>query len=361
MNQNKKKYKNQFLAGLIEFSNISLLTMVFVVVAVFSLCVFIINKDFFVSQYQLFMENSFDQYTYLSAKILKQKNQVFNNDAVFIIGASSTHESFISESLLETMVMEKCSTKVSVNDYCAPGLWNWEMLAVVDMLPEHFNGLVILPSSLSRFSSQARREEEQAVKSPKIGFRSGLHDVTLQSAGHRIKRQTGNFFFDNYTFILVHLPYFFKNILTEKPVFKLGYYGTIPKIDSVTWNSTLVPNQRLKADFDSLVVSNALQIYVSAFKEIKKRGNVEIVLLQDPINPRFLETVPASGVFEKYQKVVKEFAAANGVEFWDLNDQMNFKDDDFYDHAHLRDSLVRYKYTKILSNSIAAVLTREEK
>jgi hypothetical protein len=344
-----------FIDGLIKPSFLAISVAISVVVLSIIILLLLINENTFGKQggYRLWMQGPFDHYTYLSSNALNLKFRSLKNPELIILGSSSTHESFTTPEELSELLLKKSGKTVDVWDLTSSAQWNWEMIAVADKLPNGITGVVILPSSLSRFSSQAVEDQIEIIKHPKIGFTSQALDREIVLAGYKTPFRTGIYLFDNLQFFAVRAPYIINNLYAPKE-HQRGYYSTIPKLTQEQWDDILVKHVKNKTNFTDSNVQAALRTYSRTIDMLRSKGKVSIVLLQDPMNPRYIDKIIGPDLYKKYQERLRHFADSTRTVFLDINGQVGLKDMDFYDHAHIRLSETKKRYSEILIDSLTA-------
>ena len=343
-----------FFSGLIKPSGVSVtIALLMVVATLLTLCVFVNSTLFSQAQRSYWMRGSYDHYVELSANVQCLNRLDKTTPVIAIIGASSTHESFISPQEMETAFYKKTGKKVQVRDLTASAMWNWEMAAVADKLPEGIHGVVVLPVGLSRFSTEAKNDQAGLVTHPRLGFTSDAFDNEVQIAGHKVPWRSGIYFLDNLQFFCVRFPYLEQNILQGRPEYKRGFYSTFKKVDSLEWKTVIIPYVETRKNFYDENVRDGLATYSRVIDALNKKGAVTIVLLQDPMNPRYIHEILGDSLYQRYQSRMESFADSKGVTFLDLNNVVPLIDEDFSDHTHLRVYDTQRKYSQMFLDTIS--------
>lgn len=112
---------------------------------------------------------------------------------------------FIDVSKLQS-ILSAAGASARLVDLRTQGQTSWETAALLDRIPRHAQGVVVVDVAPARF--QVSPEHVDAlVRSPPFGFRSRALDRELQLAGRKARSLYGNFFLDNQAFLLPRLPY----------------------------------------------------------------------------------------------------------------------------------------------------------
>ena len=67
-----------------------------------------------------------------------------------------------------------------------------------------------------------------------------------------------------------------------------------------------------------------------------RRTGLRVVLVETPVNPRFVTQYDVAGVGKWHQDRMRDFASRRGVPYVVLNDVAGLASSDFFDWAHLR-------------------------
>lgn len=331
-----------------------------------SLCagsVFLITPDFMVSRAnRYFADGGMDDRIFMTATAFKlSRIDRLPAPAVFIFGTSSIREGITSEPNLADLIAARCGIRPIVHNLAIPGLTLWEMASLADMLPKHFDGVVVFATCTTDFWMDAEKIQ-QLAESPTLGFITPALEREAAEAGAKVPPRTGIYAWDNRGFFLARIPSLFKNLLWEGPQKPaMHHFLTAPPIDKKTWNWTLEEG-RMRADANLpqaylKSLDKSFAIYSRMCDSVAARGNVAVAFLASPINPEFIDQSFGQEHYQVLQRRIGDFARSKGAPFWDLNETARINDANVYNGpGHLRTADAEYRWTAAVADRVAELL-----
>ena len=349
---------HEFIQGATRPSLGSLIVAAVVTAVLFASCFIFITPELMGSEaHRYFAVNKLDAHNCASsARAQRLSCLELSQPAVFILGTSSDRQALTSTGQLAHLIADQSNITPSVQDLTMAGETHWEMAALTDMLPERFDGVVLLGLGTGppRFLLPVE-ELEGLLKRPRVGFVSKGFDHEVRLAQLRIPERTGNYFWDNRSFFASRLPYLFWNLVTV-PVDRMKYV-VLNKIRVPVFDLDLQVQQMKEqlADYDERA-EEGLGVFARIGEKVARRGRVAVVIVQSPVNPEFIARAWGSEFYEHHRRYVRKYAQQHGMLYWDLNDAAALTSDDFYDGFHLRSPQAQLRYTTVLAEELAELL-----
>ena len=275
--------------------------------------------------------------------------------SVFLLGASDFREALTSPVALE----EKLPSGVEVYDLYS----GWQSLldtaALVEQLPKRFSGVVVVMVSPKRIAHGITYHidfEDQPPFHRNLGFRSPIREEIARREGVATSFRSKYLVLDNYHFYLPRLRHLIESPFGE-PV-RLAHHG----LTAVT-AKPLPPERRellrreLRKVLDGYEANreDSLWMLERIQQMVEGRGG-QLVLLEAPMAPLDLEEVVGPELRARYQLDITTFASSRGLPYWDLAEQADFQDEDFWDPQHLVSKRGRGRFTEALAERLAPLL-----
>lgn len=313
------------------------------------------------------MENSEDDYAYLTTKVLQIKN--FPSDmtplSVVLIGPSDFKEA-LDRKYLEQFLSEEINFPVTVYKLTPVGMNLWERICVLDNIRDKLWGIVVLQVSISNLSLGREHLKDDTSQHSRAALYCPTFVEEMARIGKKSPQWKYNYFIDFKRFFIARLPFFFLNITTGAPQYwkEFGTWGEQGEWREPTpdqWKKIVSRRvHRLKA-YDTRHEEN-FQLYTRLIKHFQKNNFAQIVFLEGLINPKtkssILSTPEIKKISEKYLTDMQEFSKKMQVSYWDLGEVVNFRASDFIDHVHIREVAARQRYTKALAIQLKDILLK---
>lgn len=297
----------------------------------------------------------------VTSRVLKVARSEYEDNAVFVLGSSGIREAISNSEELRGLLEQRWGNAPSVYNLSSFDQTPLEMVALVEKLPQRFDGVVLLginPCDVGAGPHQHHRGSLNEFEL-RFGFRSKIADGAARLAGRNLPPVTGNYFLDNYRFFLPRLPYLFRNILLGPPEEGHHPWSLLDApIDEAGWDLQAERIRRLIADYQRHF-DVTLGYYEDMARDLMRRGDVRVVLLESPICPRCIEETLGDAFWAEHARRMHAFAERVGIRYWNLNDRAGLVNDDFYDYVHLFNPDAQTRFTVVLSEALAELLQEE--
>lgn len=89
---------------------------------------------------------------------------------------------------------------------------------------------------------------------------------------------------------------------------------------------------------------------------LRRRGRVSALLLDTPVNPRFVREGFGEDFYAAHRQRMRQWARRSGLAYLNINEAANLQDEDFFDHYHLSRREAQQRCTAALAAKVAEVL-----
>jgi hypothetical protein len=338
--------------GLTRPSLGALLVTLAVPAAALTLCCLLITPELIASEaHRYFARDGTDGDLYLTARLAALARVTPVEPVVVVLGGSSMVEAFSDPEALEAVIRNNGAGEVTVWGLASWGQSLDGSLAIARRLPEHLQGVVLIGVTPFALALGPDVRPGMLVES---------WDFDETSIGLALTSDEGNFFWRNRAFFLPRLGYLARN-LWKGPVTHAVHPFTWQKapIGEAEWER-LAPRLRRRIDdsYERNLVRCLATIEAIA-AEARRRGRMEVVILESPIAPRAIEEVLGETFWREHRARLDSFARARGMQYWFLQDEAALESVDFYDLNHLFKWPAIDRHTRVLGRH-AADLLRDE-
>ena len=292
----------------------------------------------------LLAQDPLDDYEFGTSQALRLLRAPPRGPHVALIGTAAMRETLTADSDIESRLASGLGRKMPVIDFMSGGQSGIEMAAFADSLGRDFEGVVVLGVSFSRLAADSS-ELAKLVAEPRLAFVSPAADAEIRAAGFQVPARTGNYFIDNYKFFVARYRTTLWHLLTgERPEHATRTYLGRAPADARQWASDAAILKARSAHYDDRAEGNlgAMDRLVKLFPD---RSKVKIVLLEIPLNPRAEAEVLGPDFVAKHRARLRDFAAREGVLYWDLNESAGLTPADFQDWAHVNTASGQEQWT----------------
>jgi hypothetical protein len=350
---------DQFWKGLIEPSGSSLLITLAVASAIlivfFTLLVPVMVRDLDPGYWAT---SGTDHDVFTTAKLLNLCASEERNLLVAIIGASVTRSSFGTEEQIETAFTDRYGIAVDVENLSTSRQSLWEHLAILRMIAGRRPTIAIVGIGPIRFTADEARMRE-IIENPRLGIRLPGLDEQAAAMGIEPPRSTGLYAADNWGFVIARLDSLAVNLrrgpLRQK---EQPYLGREKKDqDEFNEHSRLVAARldRFDANFD-----NNLAVLDTMQQEFGSRENLQLVFVEHPVNPDFVDQFMGRGDYEDYLKQMQRWSTANGAHYWRIALDQEIGREDYFDWAHIRTATAKARMRDDLIGRLEPLLSELE-
>lgn len=292
------------------------------------------------------MKRPSDDYAHLTVEALHMKASRADPSIVFI-GASSLKHGLVDVDQLQALLREESGRMIPVYNLTAPQLKIWEAANIISLLDDP-GGHIFLVSLSAKKLAVKKRELAKIKRRPRIGFKTEAFDQELREYGISLPFRTGNYFVDNIQFFISRYEALL-NVFTG-PVEHQRYQDQGERIPEEDWEEHMLKMQEFFVGYPEMHEENfaALSRMVESASQVGGR----VIFVQPPLNPRAAKYIPPE-VRDAYARDVQKFAAMEGAQYWDIDAEMDYSDEDFHDWTHIREEDMRLAYSKKLMTHIA--------
>ncbi len=353
------EYLTAFIEGLTRPSLPALAGMILVAGASLAACFWLITPELFSGPgYGYFVENVNDEYSFISADVLRLQQNPPDDPVVLYFGTSSLREALSSRGHLEELLQERLDRKVKVLNLTAGGLTHWEITAMLDGLLEDIKGVVVLPCSPAVLNESGDRLDE-ITQSPRLAlFSPDLQEERELLGFEKRGELSGNFFRDNYRFFVARLV----------PVLRHALKGRQWR-DFHAGDKWRDPNEAEMAGFirlrgqwvDEIAERGDLnaEAYRRILGRIRENPDLNVVLLASVSNPKtndWVRSLPGYPAAQgRYEGYVESFLAGERTIYRDYEAPLGLAPEDFKDTVHFKNPKARERFTEYLADDLAEI------
>jgi hypothetical protein len=325
-----------FVDGLVSPSPVAVGIAVLLNALIFSALVLGLTPRFLASKPTGFLaENATDYDAFVTSQILALQAHPIVEPMVIVLGASTTRAALLYKDLSEGLdsrgfhdvrVVKLCTSRQSL----------WETLALVENLPAGARGVVVLGVGPSLFSMGSDDLTELAHH-PRLGIRSKYLDSEFQAHAIPVRNRSANYFFDNAAFLLARLDVLPRTYLRSKrTAYVDSRYVGKGAATTAAWE---LKGKRVDSRLAHLR-ENWLQnlgVLERIINLVRSRTNLKVVLVESPLNPRFVAQFDREALVAWHRQGLARFARTQGIPYVVLDQAAGLSADDFFDWAHLSD------------------------
>jgi hypothetical protein len=348
-----------FLAGLVRPSAIALgVASLVVLVATGALLAILVPSRLTHGLDRYLFGVGDDEYVQVTMDVLRLRSRSSGAPLVAIVGASVGMGAILERDLARVLRSEM-APDVEVREFATARQTLWESAAIIEMIPRGTAGALILEVGPSRFTRTAD-DLDSLYRRPRLGFRSALLDRAARRAGFRPPPLTGIYALDNRLFIAPRLPTALRNVIKDRlglplPTYRYRYPNRVAEAD--LWNEIATRVSDRFVDYQKLMRSN-LPVLDSLIALVRARTRMTVVVLEHPMNPRFVRDWLGPSLYRYHRSQLRRFAATRGVAYLELQPALDFAESDFYDWAHLKTAAIARRFTQALADTLPAVTAR---
>jgi hypothetical protein len=255
------------------------------------------------------------------------------SSVLVVLGGSTTRASLLEEDLRR--VVEQSVGAGVVLKLCTSRQSLWDSIILAEQLPPGLSGYAVVgvgPSLFSMGDDTLTALGEQ----PRLGVRSESFDRARAARGGRVGPRTGIYAIDNAPFLLARRAALVKTVVGRAPT---------PYVDSVYQAESSVVGARgwktraeRVAERYPLVERNwaANAALLERLIDTLERAGLNVVLVETPVNPRFVEERDGDGIGVMHIGRMRRLADRRRLPYVVLNEAAALDESDFFDWAHLR-------------------------
>lgn len=291
----------------------------------------------------------YDAYVTLAANRLIQTPPA--GRAVVWVSTSGGRHSIDDAGALAADLAERIHDPVQVELLATGAQTLWESAALLDALPDPFDGVALVTVGPSRLAWSPERLVELS-RSPRLALDAASFQGALEAHGISVREPTGIYFLDHASFFLARrLPLLLQGIVPG-PTYSAHRYPDGEQATEAQWaqsERTILERKRVLAENTQL----NLEILAGIVTRVRARGG-RVALIESPRHPRALELWGES--YELYWEQLERFARERDLELWDLDAEAGVDADNMRDWSHIRTPEIRVRYRRALAARLAPLL-----
>ena len=229
----------------------------------------------------------------------------------------------------------------------------WQLVQILDQLPETFSGVVLVTVGPSRFA-KGREALARELRWPRLGLDSNWLRDEVTRAGLPSQWQTGVYFLDQGRFFAARRRQIVRNAILGGPTYQLHRFNFPGRASEARWEQ-LLPEFDRRMD-QALGEEGALtrSVLERTIARVRERADVQIALVEATRHPRIVAMYGSR--YPRYRQEVAEMAARADVPLWQLDAEAGITASDFYDWTHLGSQPARSRYQSVLARRTANLL-----
>ncbi len=325
-----------FVDGLVRPSPVAIGIAVVLNALIFSALLVGLTPRFLASKPMGFLaENATDYDAIVTSQIIALQVHPVADPMVIVLGASTTRAALLYKDLSDGLE-SRGFRDVRVVKLCTSRQSLWETLALVENLPAGVRGVAVLGVGPSLFS-MGSDDLKDLAHHPRLGIRSTLLDGELRAHAIPVRDRTDNYFIDNAAFLLARLNVLPRNYLRPgRTAYVDSRYVGKGAATAAAWE---LKGTRVDSRLDHLGENwlQNLQVLERIIELIRSRTSLKIVLVESPINPRFVAQFNREDLIAWHRQGLARFARRQGIPYVVLNQAAVLAPGDFFDWAHLSD------------------------
>lgn len=350
---------NQFALGATRASLPALLGSVSVAALLFLLCLLELTPNTMATPAaRIIVRKSRDHYGNVTLEALRLRRSPPQGLSVVLIGDSRVYEAIPRDHSLQDALSARLNTRVTVHILAAGALTQWEAVPIADSFGERVRGVVVLEISPFNVAMGGAAQHER-IASPRVPLDSPALREEAHRAGETPPPQVGNYFLDHYSFFAGRV-----NLLLPMPDWYSQTRRGLKEWTPSQW-------KRARAKINGWVRSYSrershnLDMYARMIHRLQVNPGVVVALLEGAENPRNRDlagksTGARTDPYARYRQDMLQFAQRNDVAYWDISADAQLTESDFADFAHISNPLARARYTKVLTDRLAALISDKQ-
>jgi len=227
-----------------------------------------------------------------------------------------------------------------------------ETLAILDLIPDRFGGIVVVGTNPHRWSRPAAQRDPEAGFVYRLGVRSPYLDHWRALNGEP-PRPEHSYFWDNREFLLPRLGPLIANTLDAPPDEFVPRAHNPRRAPDARWEAFARTVETIEERFATRGQPN-LQLLAHAGRRFGQRTAGRLALLESPLAPRAARECYGPEFLALYDARMRRFAARQGWPYWTLQEAAELEEDDFFDWMHLRNGAARARFRTQLALRLAA-------
>jgi hypothetical protein len=168
-------------------------------------------------------------------------------------------------------------------------------------------------------------------------MRLEIIDEMARDQGLEVPLRVGNYALDNVRFFAPRIKFLAYRGVTRRPlVYRQHWYLNRPQQAGKGWLDFNTKVAGRLAGYDENVSHN-LSLFGKLISDIRERTRLKIVLVEHPINPKFVREFMSPDLVQRYSAHMSSLAVRLDLPVIDMVDAARLEEEEFYDWCHLRD------------------------
>ncbi len=300
--------------------------------------------------YRYWMTVHADHQTEVSFRAMRLAQAGPQSFAVVVFGDSATRDLITDWAAVEATVSKRVGRAVSVYDLSAKGMNLIEMVGLMDLIDDGFNGIVVL--QIGQFHlSQTEQELAEIAELPRLALDTPVYNDELARVARAMPLRTGNYFVDHWRYYAHRVNHKFMKQLLLGPIPE--HFDPRQPLSEAKWKKESEKITAYLANYKDQRDRNRA-ILDRMFERLRSRSHAEVVLLELPENPNALRLRSAE-MIQDHRRYLQQWGELQGLHYWNLNEDAGLAPDHFLDYVHVDNAEVESRYTDLFADRLAGL------
>lgn len=345
-----------FLHSLTRPSGPSLLVSLGLCLAGLAACLFGITPASFVRLHPFFATERGDSDVFLSARALELAGKDTLAAPTMIFLGDSSLMSVVDPARVAELVSASTGRRVDAVSLMNLGQTLLATAALTDVLPQHFDGVLVVGTSLIEICRNVNPESD--AEDPAVGVRFAFDSPTLAQhaarVGIELPAATGNYFWDHRRFFLPRIVAFLGNVVWRGPLrMNERPWQTLQQAKSLEERREIGVGIKRRTELGYPKYSeDGLRLLGGSLEQVHARG-IDILMVETPLAPLIVDEFVGREFLDEHRARMRSFASSRGFEYVNLDEEAQLEDADFYDHTHVFREQAQQRFTAALARVLS--------
>ncbi len=274
-----------------------------------------------------------------------------------LLGASDMREAVVDATELGRRVGAHLGEPVAVHDLTVDGIHLLEIAELAACLPDGFRGVLVIGISPTQLGLPARvmvDRLDQEMKLSGLACDAGVLAEEYRHAGLPAPPSTGIYVLDHFPFFASRRHDLIRAGLGHRPVERHRWLDREP----LSLEEMLGRSGSARATLAGYAEHRPenLRMLTRILERARRRGRVEIVLVETPRNPELDGVLYPRALLADHRERLLRFAREHALTYCDLGAEAGLRPPDFTDEHHLRSLAAMAACTEILERDVRAAM-----
>lgn len=276
---------------------------------------------------------------------------------VVIVGGSTTRDA-INTRLLDEELSELNLDKLKVYNLTTTLQSLWHTAAFLDQIPNGSHGIAILGVQPGVFCAEVSSIRKSHADK-RFGVRSSFYDAEIERLGITAAPRVGVYLYDNLEFFLPRISIAARNYFSATaPIIDDEHRISRSSLKGEEW---LERGRFVAGKFSSYEdrASIAQSFLSRMIARLRERTRVTPILVEAPVNPKFVNDFNQTDRYRAHENWVERFASEQGIQYLNLNDEIQMQNDYFYDWGHLNHIPTMKRTSQLVAEAVAGTIVNK--